>query len=185
VAVDSDAGNQGAFCGDVLHLWIHPDRICVGRLLQAQHCALGLYDLECNGHGCNYYFVLLLSIERDNMIGLSVSFCVRDIAKGEVALADVDKIIGSTRAVTPENWEQVIAHYKETYWSWDDCTPEKGEAVLRQLLAEGKIEQPRLLDDRNYPWLGNRKHWVDSEDEILWGEMSSERYDRLKAEGRL
>ena len=119
------------------------------------------------------------------MIGLSVSFCVLDIATGKMAIEDVEKIVGSTRAATPEDWEQVISQYMETYWSWDGCKPAEGEAICRKLLAEGKIEQPRLENDYNYPWLGNRKHWVESEDDIIWGEVDHHRLKKLEAEGRM
>jgi len=74
-------------------------------------------------------------------VGLSISFCIADIIRGEVKEKDVEKIIASTAVVTNADWEGIISRYKKIYWSDD---PEKGEAIFRRLLREGKIEQPRL-----------------------------------------
>ena len=74
------------------------------------------------------------------MIGLSISFCIADIIRGKVNLEDVEKIVAGTKCETPEHWDGVIEQYKEYYWRDD---PDMAEAVLRQMLAEGKIEQPR------------------------------------------
>ena len=77
----------------------------------------------------------------ETMIGLSLSFCVRDIALGKVKLEQVERIVTGTAAATPEAWEELLAVYKEIYWS--DC-PEECERIARILYEEGKIEQPRL-----------------------------------------
>ncbi len=105
------------------------------------------------------------------MIGLSVSFCVRDIASGKVSIDDVEKIIAGTCVSTPEHWEEVIKSYMESYWSFggQESTPEACEQICRQLLAEGKIEQPRLADPPRCPSLAGRSAWVSSEAEIMWG----------------
>ena len=74
-------------------------------------------------------------------IGLSISLCIADIIKGKVEEKDVEKIIGATNAVNEVDWQEVIRIYKKTHWQDD---PEKGEAILRRFLKQGKIEQPRL-----------------------------------------
>jgi len=97
------------------------------------------------------------------MIGLSVSFCVRDIALGQVRYEDVEYVVGSTRAATAGDWEKVIAKYKKTYWLWSDV-PDEAEVICRRLLAEGKIQQPRLEG-----WYGTditKGHWVDAPNQI-------------------
>tara|TARA_Y100000310_G_scaffold281216_1_gene301549 strand:- start:451 stop:720 length:270 start_codon:yes stop_codon:yes gene_type:complete len=75
------------------------------------------------------------------MIGLSISLCVAAILKGEIAEVDVEQIIGRTAARTEEDWQGVIASYREKHWSQN---PDAGEAILRHLLRVGKIQQPRL-----------------------------------------
>mgnify|MGYP001440969587 CR=1 FL=1 len=94
------------------------------------------------------------------MIGLSVSFCVRDVAKG-VAPA-FDKIFAGTSCTTAEEWDDVIARYKEVYWRGLD----NAEAICRQLIADGKIVQTRL-ETGKAPYVG-QGHWVESEDQIQW-----------------
>ena len=101
------------------------------------------------------------------MIGLSVSFCVREIANGSVNLADVEKIVAGTNAPTPEAWEQIVKQYRETYWrdDTDNC-----ERIFRQLLAEGKIHQPRVSGGQPPLLAGDNglTKWVNSESEIRW-----------------
>lgn len=74
-------------------------------------------------------------------IGLSVSHCIADIISGDVKEEDVEKIISSTAAENEAQWDEIIARYRQRYWSAD---PGRGEAILRRLLIAGKIEQPRL-----------------------------------------
>ena len=74
--------------------------------------------------------------------GYSLSLCVRDIARGKVALGDVDKIVASTCYHSPEEFDQVIAEYMHLYW----CNDPIAENVARILEEEGRIEQPRLTD---------------------------------------
>lgn len=99
------------------------------------------------------------------MIGLSVSFCVRDIVNGTVPLVSVEKIIGSIAVRTDQEVDDLIKSYCQVYWR--EC-PVEAEKVFRQLIAEDKIEQPRLVNDRHFPNIGNHKLWVESENEIVW-----------------
>ena len=98
------------------------------------------------------------------MIGISLSFCIRDIVTKKVALSDVEKIITGTKAATPEHWDDILQRYKAIYWK---DFPDEAEKLARDLLAEGKIEQPRLIDGRS-AYVG-QGHWVTSVDEIQWG----------------
>jgi len=74
---------------------------------------------------------------------MSLSFCVRDIAEGRVAIDDVAFLTTGTCARTPADWEEVFATYRSVYWR--RCAQE-AEAIARQLIAEGRILQPRLED---------------------------------------
>jgi hypothetical protein len=70
--------------------------------------------------------------------GLSISFCIKDIAAGVVSEDMVEKIIGGTSVKSPEDWEKVIASYRKNYWY---KFPDEAEQLFRRMLAAGKIEQ--------------------------------------------
>jgi hypothetical protein len=76
-------------------------------------------------------------------IGFSLSFCVRDIARGVIPLAEVIGIKTATAVTTPEGWDSLFKEYRETYWSAD---PDACEKIARKLLAAEGIIQPRLED---------------------------------------
>jgi hypothetical protein len=73
------------------------------------------------------------------MIGLSLSYCVRDILHG-VDIDDVTGIVTSTRAPTPNDWEDVIEYYTEKYWKDSRAIP-----IVYGLQRENKIIQPRTF----------------------------------------
>jgi hypothetical protein len=101
------------------------------------------------------------------MIGLSISFCVRDIADGKVAYDDVQVILAGTNmhmmGDVNAGINRVIESYREIYWAPkvtgekmlpDSPTgnlldelgsdrPDRCEAIFRRLLAEGKIFEAR------------------------------------------
>lgn len=97
------------------------------------------------------------------MIGLSLSFCIRDIVAGRVQLDQVDRLVTGTRASDEDEWDEVIAQYKESYWR--DC-PDEAERLVRQLRAEGRIEQPRVAG--NPPPHIALGHWVEDESQIQY-----------------
>ena len=97
------------------------------------------------------------------MVGLSVSFCIRDMVSGKVDPAVVEKIVAGTKASTPEEVEALIKGYRQTYW--DEC-PDGAEQVFRQMLAEGKIVQPRV-DGKPAPMIAGG-HWVENESQIVY-----------------
>ena len=98
------------------------------------------------------------------MIGLSISGCVLDICKGKMKMEDVEKIVAGTCCPNEEIWDRVIDIYKDSSWLGHE---RKAETILRRLIADGKIEQPRLIDDDHYPSTGSGR-WVKSEAEINW-----------------
>jgi hypothetical protein len=77
------------------------------------------------------------------MIGLSLSFCVKDIIEGRVALESVEKIITGTFFTDRESFHDGMKHapgYCHTYWRKH---PERAHQIAMQLWDSGKIDQPR------------------------------------------
>ncbi|WP_046866820.1 hypothetical protein, partial [Microvirga massiliensis] len=52
----------------------------------------------------------------NRLIGLSLSFCIKDIILGQVQLETVEKIVTGTRAVTEADWEEIANRYAQVYW---------------------------------------------------------------------
>lgn len=98
------------------------------------------------------------------MIGLSLSFCVRDLANGDVDLDDVEKIIAGTAAENDADWEWLVGEYQKTYWSRH---PARSATIARTLRLEGKIFQPRLGSAPRVPRYDPGRHWVRSESEVV------------------
>lgn len=73
-------------------------------------------------------------------IGLSLSFCVKDIQKGLVREDEVQFIISGT-AVEDYQFEECVEHYCESYWIMD---PEGHSRIARRLWEQKKIHQPKL-----------------------------------------
>lgn len=94
------------------------------------------------------------------MIGLSLSFCIKDIIAGKVAEGAVEKIIANTRCETLEHWAEVIRIYREYYWADNS---ELGEAICWRFVAENKIDQPRCRGEEPHAisqgrWLVDGHH---------------------------
>ena len=80
---------------------------------------------------------------RGMVVGLSLSFCVLDIAKGLVPYNRISEIIASTN-FDPHNSTEVAEiknSYGETYWNGElksTCL-----TILDRLIADNKLRQPR------------------------------------------
>ena len=74
-------------------------------------------------------------------IGLSLSFCVRDIIEGKIAIEDVALIIAGTYAKGEASWKGLLDQYSETYWQND---PDGAKEVANTLLFTSRIFQPRV-----------------------------------------
>jgi hypothetical protein len=96
------------------------------------------------------------------MIGLSLSFCVKDILDGRVIIDQVGRIITSTCAYNDERWAQLISGYSQSYWA--DYSADTINGVLARLRPI--IEQPRI-DNKPHPNIA-RGHWVENESQITW-----------------
>jgi hypothetical protein len=96
--------------------------------------------------------------KNDKMIGLSLSLCVSQIARGEVKEEDVEKIIAATNAPDLATFEEVIASYCETYWH---DYPEKAREIAMRFWNNGNVDQPRTRgEDCHYIGAGK---WMDHE----------------------
>lgn len=74
--------------------------------------------------------------------GRSLSFCVRDILRGNVRFEEVGAIVASTLIKNKEELKDVFDDYMEYYWSgydenlvWD---------LVNKIWDSGKLYQPRL-----------------------------------------
>lgn len=96
------------------------------------------------------------------MIGLSLSFCLKDIALGRVSRNDVEKIISGTCMMTPKMEDICFKAYMKVYWK------DFPEEQMRELFDWAKtiMEQPRFSENR-CPCIGSG-HWVHSIEEIEW-----------------
>ena len=96
-------------------------------------------------------------------VGLSLSFCVKEIMQGKVELASVDCIISGTAIRTEEQFQKACNTYCETYWSKN---PEQGKFIAKYLWDTKRIHQPRLDSDQDRlpSWHNNLMnqgvHWL-------------------------
>jgi hypothetical protein len=79
-------------------------------------------------------------------IGLSLSFCIKDICDGKVAFDDVAVIITNTRANDAVDWRRLTESYSRSYWSQIP----NAAAMADRLRRMGRIVQPRLDDPEHH-----------------------------------
>ena len=94
-----------------------------------------------------------------NLVGLSLSLCIKDVIQGKVSVEQIDSIIANTKCETEAHWNEVFEIYCRLYWEAD---PERAVRIVRTLVKLGKIEQPRIKDNFHhhfYPY-----HWQPKED---------------------
>jgi hypothetical protein len=89
-------------------------------------------------------------------IGLSLSFCVKDICTGKVAFDDVATIVTNTCARDTVDWHRLTESYSRSYWSQIPSAT----ALADRLRRMGKIVQPRL-DDPFHQHSINNGFWID------------------------
>ena len=102
------------------------------------------------------------------MIGLSLSFCVKEILYGKKSLDDIDALIIAVRAKPgSDSWNEVIKTYKESYWK--DFDNDLIDTILKEI--QSKIYIPRVdIGDQYFPMIYGGGYWVNSVDEIVWAE---------------
>ena len=86
------------------------------------------------------------------LIGKSLSFCVRDVVKGDVSIDDVVCIITNTQFDTID---EAFSYYRDSYWRF--CDPTNLKEILTQLW-------PRIMQPRYWGINVNIAHgyWIDT-----------------------
>lgn len=80
----------------------------------------------------------------EELEGLSLSLCIRDIFRGCVQESQVTQIISPAKARDREAFESLLEHYAEIYWLVPYDDPEECKAIAERLYNSGKI----LFKDR-------------------------------------
>ena len=87
---------------------------------------------------------------------MSLSFCVKDIVEGKVAIEDVDYIITGTKIENGLDWQRVVKLYSRYYWQ---TNPDMGREVATRLMEAGKLFQPRVWG-LGFPKIaGSKGYW--------------------------
>lgn len=89
------------------------------------------------------------------LTGLSLSYCVKDIVRGAVKLAEVEKIVSATNAPDQATFDEIIASYRESYWIE---FPDQAEQIARTLWNAGKIDQPLTRGEEAHNIA--KGHWI-------------------------
>ena len=76
-------------------------------------------------------------------IGLSLSFCVKDILDGKKKLDDVLCIVSNTAFDPARETEKLLDVYCRTYWKEKRT---EAREILSHLLVSRRLIQPRLID---------------------------------------
>lgn len=95
------------------------------------------------------------------MIGLSISFCIRDIIEGKVQESDVEKIVANTKCETLQHWQEVILQYRRIFWRKN---PELGEALCWRFVADNMIDQPRCRGEESHNI--SQGHWLKDSQQV-------------------
>lgn len=101
------------------------------------------------------------------MIGISLSFCIKDICEGRVNLTDVEKIYAGTAFLSVK---EAVEHYAQTYWR---TYPNDAKEICQKLWAEGKIVQTRLFDGMSNfaPVLYHGTSWYPNVEAMIAGQL--------------
>jgi len=103
----------------------------------------------------------------NSKIGLSLSFCVKDILRGNIKEEEVKEIIAGTDA-SLDQWDELMKNYKENVWLKN---PEECEAIARRLYEAGKIKQPRQEDKKAHHMAGG---WIEADKFEEWEKKRNE-----------
>lgn len=107
------------------------------------------------------------------LIGLSLSFCIKDILNGKVNLDNVAGIFTSTMIKSDDDLIMVIDLYCDTYWAnplEDDIdTFARATEVVRELMSSGRIFQPRVMGLEAVNFANYGGHWVSRDSVNKYG----------------
>jgi len=101
-------------------------------------------------------------MDKCKLVGLSLSSCIYDILRGEVAIESVIKIITGTRIISCGDVAKVIDQYADTYWFGHN--KQLCREIVEYFLFRGVIRQPRLTDGCVYTEKLGGTNWVDYND---------------------
>lgn len=76
------------------------------------------------------------------LIGLSLSYCIKDLINGRVDKNDVMFIVSGTRIMCKHDLDCVLANYAKYEWQEN---PENAMSLARELYNRGMIIQPRVM----------------------------------------
>lgn len=96
------------------------------------------------------------------LIGLSLSGCVKDILEGNIGLEEVKFISAGTKINSKHDLLSVCGTYAQTYWKGFDLNEIMN--ILEHLFYSGKVIQPRVLGFRPIP---SNKKWLVFKEYIL------------------
>lgn len=96
-------------------------------------------------------------------VGLSLSFCVADIMRGQVPIETVKLVLSGTNARNKTEWARVFDRCKRVYWSED---PAKGEQIARELIRTGRVRQPQLTGKPSHSI--KEGHWIKAKELSEW-----------------
>ena len=103
--------------------------------------------------------------EPGGLIGLSLTGCVVEIARGKIKVEDVKEIRTSIKIENEEDLEEIIERYSHSYWMEpeddDDMGVRGAAAIVRQLFQEGKLVFVEKTDTRQ------KENWLKGEDENM------------------
>ncbi len=98
------------------------------------------------------------------LIGLSLSFCIRDIVTGVIAEGDVIKIISGCKVTCREDLEEILPDYKSVYWQ---ATPVQCTELMYRMFDAGKLEFSTAENKHRVPWIAPGRYVRDERD-VIW-----------------
>jgi hypothetical protein len=97
-------------------------------------------------------------------VGISLSFCIKEIINGDKKLSDIIGIISNTKFTDSDQFIELCKTYGKTYWKED---PQLGFAIAHYLRESEAIFQPRAEDDDDM-W----SHQLNPEEGGYWFQIN-------------
>ena len=89
-------------------------------------------------------------------IGLSLTYCIRDIIEDKITVDQVVCIITGTKLHSDEEWDRVLRGSAEAHWKKN---PVAGMMIARYFKDKDLLIQPRLLGEHRYI-CADEGHWL-------------------------
>lgn len=94
----------------------------------------------------------------ENLIGLSLQFCIKDILQGKVDESKVNMVISGTRITDDRSFDEVFNKYYESSWK-DFADEETCKALMERVMK--KTYQPRIFGFE--PCNISQGHWINAQ----------------------